>query len=75
MKEVYEAAVKKNLGVVLFSEHSRKTSVDWFQLFADEVRSLPSSPCKAYVGTEVKVESLEGDIDTVCQLLVVYLIL
>ena len=65
MKEVYEAAVKKNLRAILFSEHSRKTSVDWFQLFADEVRSLPSSPCRAYVGTEVKVESLEGDIDTV----------
>jgi putative hydrolase len=65
VKEVYEAAVKKKLTTVLFSEHSRKTSGDWFPLFADEVRALPSLPCKAYVGTEVKVESQNGDIDTV----------
>ena len=65
MKEVYKAAVEKKLTTVLFSEHSRKTSGDWFSLFADEVRSLPSVPCKAYVGTEVKVESKDGDIDTV----------
>ena len=31
---------------------------------ADEVRGLPQSPCKAYVGTEVKVEYLDGSIDT-----------
>lgn len=65
VKEVYASAVEKRLTTILFSEHSRKTSVDWFPLFVNEVRSLPSSPCKAYVGTEVKVESKEGDIDTV----------
>jgi putative hydrolase len=65
VKEVYENAVEKKITTVLFSEHSRKTSTDWFPLFANEVRSLPSIPCKAYVGTEVKVESLDGDIDTV----------
>lgn len=65
VKEVYQAAVDKKLKTVLFSEHSRKTSVDWFSRFVDEVRSLPSLPCKAYVGTEVKVESQEGEIDTV----------
>jgi putative hydrolase len=65
VKEVYASAVEKNLKTVLFSEHSRRTSVDWFPLFADEVRSLPSLPCQAYVGTEVKVESWNGEIDTV----------
>ncbi len=65
VNEVYASAVEKRLTTILFSEHSRKTSVDWFPLFANEVRSLPSSPCKAYVGTEVKVESKDGDIDTV----------
>lgn len=62
--DVYRAAVERGLATVLFSEHSRKTSTDWFSSFAAEVRALPSFPCKAYVGTEVKVESREGKIDT-----------
>lgn len=65
VKEVYDVATENNLSVILYSEHSRKTSTDWFPTFAAEVRALPSSPCKAYVGTECKVESLEGEIDTV----------
>ena len=65
VEEVYRAAVERGLATVLYSEHSRKTSTDWFASFAGEVRALPSSPCKAYVGTEVKVESREGEIDTV----------
>lgn len=64
VKDVYRAAVESRLATVLYSEHSRKTSTDWFYKFADEVRALPSSPCKAYVGTEVKVETRDGDIDT-----------
>lgn len=62
--DVYEAAVAGGLNAILYSEHSRKTSTDWFKSFADEVRALPSSPCRAYVGTEVKVETRAGDIDT-----------
>ncbi len=65
VKEVYRAAAESNLSTVLYSEHSRKTSTDWFSSFAEEVRELPLSPCRAYVGTECKVESLEGAIDTV----------
>lgn len=64
VSEVYSTAVENNLVSVLYSEHSRKTSTDWFYKFADEVRALPTSPCKAYVGTEVKVETRDGDIDT-----------
>ena len=64
VEEVYRAALDSRLTAVLYSEHSRKTSTDWFSSFAAEVRSLPSSPCRAYVGTEVKVESREGAIDT-----------
>jgi len=63
--EVYGAAVESRLTTVLYSEHSRKTSTDWFSSFAAEVRALPSSPCQAYLGTEVKVESRDGDIDTI----------
>jgi putative hydrolase len=62
--EVYSAAVASGLETILFSEHSRKTSTNWFKGFADEVRALPKSPCRAYVGTEVKVETRAGDIDT-----------
>jgi len=61
---VYRAAVACGLATVLYSEHSRKTSADWFPSFAAEVRALPSAPCRAYVGTEVKVESRDGAIDT-----------
>ncbi len=62
--DVYAAAVDSGLHTILYSEHSRKTSTDWFKNFVDEVRALPSSPCRAYVGTEVKVETRAGDIDT-----------
>ena len=64
VSEVYKKAVSSGLETILYSEHSRKTSVDWFSKFADEVRNLPVSPCKAYVGTEVKVETRSGEIDT-----------
>lgn len=65
VEAVYQAAIENGLVTVLFSEHSRKTSVDWFSSFASEVRALPALPCKAFVGTEVKVESRDGEIDTV----------
>jgi putative hydrolase len=65
VQEVYRAAIDGGLASVLYSEHSRKTSVDWFPCFAAEVRALPSLSCKAFVGTEVKVESRSGEIDTV----------
>lgn len=65
VREVYDMAVSAGLSTILFSEHSRKTSVDWFPDFAAEVRSLPDAPCRAYVGTECKVEAFDGSIDTV----------
>jgi histidinol phosphatase-like PHP family hydrolase len=63
--ETYRRAAELGLEVILYSEHSRKTSVDWFPQFVEEVRALPVSPCRAYVGTECKIESLDGEIDTV----------
>lgn len=65
VRDVYSRAVSAGLSAILFSEHSRKTSIDWFGTFAAEVRALPKVPCVAYVGTECKVESPAGDIDTV----------
>lgn len=67
--DVYEASVRAGLEAVLFSEHSRKSSVGWFADFAAEVRALPSDPCLALVGTEIKVESWEGDVDTVDEII------
>jgi putative hydrolase len=64
VKEIYHAAQQNELTAILYSEHSRKTSTDWFNKFAAEVRALPTSACCAYVGTEVKVETHAGDIDT-----------
>ena len=64
VKEVYKVAQQNELTSILFSEHSRKTSTNWFNKFAAEVRALPTSACCAYVGTEVKVETHAGDIDT-----------
>lgn len=64
VEEVYHKAIEQKLKTILYSEHSRKSSTDWFGSFAEEVKLLPDSPCKAYVGTEVKVETRDGDIDT-----------
>ena len=66
--DVYAAAVASGLNTILYSEHSRKSSTDWFKKFADEVRALPASPCRAYVGTEVKVETRAGEIDTTAEI-------
>lgn len=65
VEEVYRAALESGLTTILYSEHSRKTSTDWFHKFTEEVRALPNSPCLAYVGTEVKVETRAGAIDTI----------
>lgn len=64
VENVYHTALERELTTILYSEHSRKTSIDWFHKFVAEVRALPTSPCRAYVGTEVKVESRDGGIDT-----------
>lgn len=64
VQEIYDKAVSVGLDAILFSEHSRKTSVDWFPAFVAEVRSLPTTPCRAFVGTECKVEAMDGSIDT-----------
>lgn len=63
VREMHEQAVASNLEYVLFSEHARKTSEEWFERFAREIRSLPSQGCQALVGVETKVEDFEGNID------------
>jgi len=63
VQEMYEAAVAIGLKTILFSEHSRNTSGDWFGDFASEVRALPDKPCKSIVGTEVRIALPDGSLD------------
>ena len=61
--EMYVGAVVEGIELFNFSEHARRTSDDWFPVFAEEVRALPAAPCRALVGVEVKVLDFEGAID------------
>jgi putative hydrolase len=61
--EMYRKAEKENLKFILFSEHARQSSEDWFFRFSREVRSLPPGPCKALVGVETKVIDDLGNLD------------
>jgi histidinol phosphatase-like PHP family hydrolase len=62
-EDMYAQALAEGLKAVLFSEHSRKTSGDWFAEFAAEVRAVSSDSCRAFVGTEVKVNDANGNLD------------
>ena len=63
VEQMYRASIESGLQAVLFSEHARSTSADWFSNFAAEVRALPHDKCRAYVGSEVKILNAEGDLD------------
>jgi putative hydrolase len=67
--EMYNCAVNAGLESILFSEHARKTSVNWFLDFANEIRNLPKSTCTAFVGVEAKVSDFHGNIDSVDEIL------
>ena len=63
VKEMYNEACKKKLNTILYSEHVRATSFDWFVKFTGEIRSLKRKSCKALVGAESKILNYKGDID------------
>jgi histidinol phosphatase-like PHP family hydrolase len=63
VKEMYDYAMSFGLEKVLFSEHVRKTSIDWFYEFVKEVRSLPKNGCQALVGIETKIIDFDGNLD------------
>lgn len=65
---MWERAVAEGMELILFSEHARATSVDWFGDFAAEVRQLPQTPCRALVGAEVKVADFDGRLDIAAQI-------
>ena len=61
--DMHRAAIVAGLRTVLFSEHARASSGDWFGKFAAEVRALPTDRCRALVGAEVKVLNAQGELD------------
>ncbi len=61
--EMHEEACKKSLSHIFFSEHSRKSSSDWFFEFTKQVNSLPKEKCNSISGTEVKILDFDGNLD------------
>lgn len=61
---MYGEAVSRGVETMLFSEHARRTSGDWFLEFAAQVRALPPTPCRALVGVEAKIDDLDGRLDS-----------
>lgn len=61
--EMYARGCEIGLENMLFSEHARSTSGDWFKDFAAQVRGLPQTPCRAWVGVEARACDLAGNIN------------
>ena len=61
VEEMHGAAIACGLEAILFSEHARKTSGDWFGAFSDRVRALPQDRCSVYIGTECKADGFDGE--------------
>ena len=56
---------EKKIEMVLFSEHSRKTSKGWFNKFVVEIKRNQKriKNCKLFIGTEVKIKDFKGSLD------------
>lgn len=67
--EMHAEAEKAGLSRVLFSEHARKTSVDWFPRYVAEIKALSPKICQALVGVEVRIEDFSGEINSVPEIL------
>ncbi len=64
--EMSETAIKLKLTNILFSEHSRKESKDWFNKFSNQVKSANikfGKECNFLIGTEVKILNKKGELD------------
>jgi len=61
--DTYESACKQNLDYILFSEHARKSSDEWFLEYEKQIRDLPKGKCMALVGAEVRIEDFDGSLD------------
>ena len=67
--EMHRSAVLAGLDCILFSEHARKTSGDWFPDFVAEVRSLNQGECRALAGLETRLKTLRVPIDCTPEIL------
>src|SRR5437764_101248 len=67
--EMHRSAVLAGLDCILFSEHARKTSGDWFPDFVAEVRALNQDQCRALAGLETKVDDFTGAVDSTPEIL------
>jgi histidinol phosphatase-like PHP family hydrolase len=67
--QTHQRAVELGLEAILFSEHARRTSGDWFPRFAAEVRAVSDDRCRALVGVETKVDSFDGALDSCDEIL------
>src|SRR5439155_22628346 len=67
--EMHRSAILAGLDCILFSEHARKTSEDWFPEFVAEVRSLKQDECRAFAGVETKAEDFSAAIDSTAEIL------
>lgn len=63
VSDMYNCAVKNGLEYILFSEHVRKSSDEWFKEFAGDVRKLPREKCVAFLGAETRIVDFEGNLD------------
>ena len=65
IETMYAAGHRAGLTAMLYSEHTRLGSADWFPDFARTVRALSSAANnpRAFVGTEVRVLTFDGDLD------------
>jgi len=63
IQAMHEAAIRAGLKEILFSEHARDTSGDWFPAFAAAIRERDHLDCRALVGVEVKVKGIDGELD------------
>lgn len=63
LEEMHDRSLQCGLSKVLFSEHVRKTSGDWFPEFARQTRALPTAGCRALVGAETKAVDFAGTLD------------
>ena len=63
VNQMYNFYNTKKFESILFSEHSRKKSGSWFKKFCMEIRNLKIGECIPFIGTEVKILSLKGDLD------------
>jgi histidinol phosphatase-like PHP family hydrolase len=69
VREMYDQASKLGLEYILFSEHVRSASTEWFGRYAGEVRSLPCVDCHALLGIETKIADLNGMLDCTPQMI------